>query len=132
MRQKPCLTAVDAQRIMDACKQEAAKNGRQVSIAIVDDTGYLLQFERLDGAGPMSCAVAMGKARTSSLWRRETKYWEERAEEKPTYRCLPDLLPVEGGVPIVCGGECIGGIGVSGAKSEEDARIAKAGADLLT
>src|SRR3989440_13091130 len=131
MRTKQCLTAADVQKMMAACKAEAAKNNWHVTVAIVDDAGYLLHLERLDGAGPMTAEVAAGKARTAAVTRRPTKFWEDRVKERPVFLKFPDNLPIQGGVPIMYQGECVGAIGVSGVHSHEDEQIANAGIGAL-
>jgi len=114
-----------------ACKAEAAKNKWNVTIAVVDDAGCLLYLERLDGAGPMTAEVATAKARTAAVWRRPTKFWEDRIKERPVFLKFPDNLPIQGGVPIVHQGDCVGAIGVSGVQSHEDEQIAGAGVAAL-
>ena len=131
MRNRPALTAADVQGMMAACKVEATKNHWNVSIAIVDDAGYLLHLERMDGAGPMTAEVATGKASTAALTRRPTKFWEDRIKERPVFLKFPDNLPIQGGVPIMHQTECVGAIGVSGVQSHEDEQIANAGVAAL-
>lgn len=131
MQYKPQLTCDDAGRILQAAKNEALAKGAKVSIAVVDAAGDLMAFDRLDGAIGPSCTVAIEKARTAALWKRDTLYWEKRLIDKPTYAQLPDNFAVEGGVPLEFESHCVGGIGVSGAKTEDDARIAAAGAAQL-
>ena len=131
MRDKPCLTAADVSKAMSACKAEAERNKWAVSIAIVDDGGYLLGFERLDGAPAIGAEVAIGKARTSALTRRPSKFFEDRVKERPSFVSFPAGLLIQGGVPIEHQGECLGGIGVSGVQSHEDEQIAQAGIDAL-
>ena len=131
MQHKPQLSQDDADRILQAAKSLAISNGWRVSIAVVDGAGDLLAFARLDGAIGPSCTVAIQKARTAALWKRDTLYWEKRVAEKPTYSQLPDNFAVEGGVPVEFEGQCVGGVGVSGAKTDDDARIAAAGAAQL-
>jgi len=131
MRTRPALTASDVQRMVAACKAEAAKNKWNVTIAVVDDAGCLLYLERLDGAGPMTAEVATAKARTAAVWRRPTKFWEDRIKERPVFLKFPDNLPIQGGVPIVHQGDCVGAIGVSGVQSHEDEQIAGAGVAAL-
>ena len=75
MRQKPALTAADCHKMMAACKAEAQKNKWAVTIAIVDDSGAALLLERLDGAGAISALVAMGKAQTSAVTKRPSKFF---------------------------------------------------------
>jgi len=132
MRNKPCLTSADAQKMMAACKAEAQKNKWAVTIAIVDDSGAALLLERMDGAGPISAEVAMGKARTSAVTKRPTKFFEDRIKERPAFVTFPTGgVMFQGGLPLVHQGECVGAIGVSGVQSHEDEQIAKAGADVL-
>ena len=90
MRNKPCLTSTDAHKMMAACKAEAQKNKWNVAIAIVDDSGAVILLERLDGAGAIASEVAMGKARTSAVTKRPTKFFEDRVKERPAFVDLPD------------------------------------------
>jgi uncharacterized protein GlcG (DUF336 family) len=132
MRQKSVLTAADAQKMMAACKAEAQKNKWAVTIAVVDDGGAALLLERLDGCGPMSAEVAMGKARTAALTGRPTKFFEDRVKERPAFLTFPTPgVMFQGGVPILHQGDCIGAIGVSGVQSHEDEQVAKAGVAAL-
>jgi glc operon protein GlcG len=131
MRNKPSLTASDVQKMVAACKNEATKNKWNVSIAVVDDAGYLLYLERLDGAGPVTAEVAMEKAITSARTRRPSKFWEDRIKERPSFMKFPGVLPLQGGVPVMYQNECVGAIGVSGVQSHEDEQIAGAGAAAL-
>ena len=131
MRNRPALTASDTQKMVAASRAEATKNKWSVSIAVVDDAGFLLHLERLDGAGPMTAEVASGKARTAAVTRRPTKFWEDRVKERPVFLKFPDNLPIQGGVPIMYQGECVGAIGVSGVQSHEDEQIANAGIGAL-
>ena len=131
MRTRPALTASDVQKIANACRNEASKNKWSVSIAVVDDAGYPLYLERLDGAGPMTAEVATAKARTAAVTRRPTKFWEDRVKERAVFLKFPDNLPIQGGVPLMYQGECVGAIGVSGVQSTEDEQIANAGVAAL-
>ena len=132
MRNKPCLTADDCHKMMAACKAEAQKNKWAVTIAIVDDSGAALLVERLDGAGAISALVAMGKAQTSALTKRPSKFFEDRIKERPGFVTFPTPgVMFQGGVPIVHQGECVGAIGVSGVQSHEDEQIAQAGVTAL-
>jgi uncharacterized protein GlcG (DUF336 family) len=127
MRNRPALTGADVQKMVAACRAEASKNKWNVSIAVVDDAGYLLYLERLDGAGPMTAEVATEKAKTAAVTRRPTKFWEDRVKERPVFLKFPGNLPLQGGVPVMYQGECVGAIGVSGVQSHEDEQIANAG-----
>lgn len=131
MRTRPCLTSEDAHRIMAACKAEASRNSWQATIVIVDELGALLLAERMDGVAPIAAEVALRKARTSAVTRRPTKFWEDRAKERPGFLTFPADMMLQGGVPLTYGGECVGGIGVSGVQSKEDEQIALAGLAAL-
>jgi glc operon protein GlcG len=131
MRHKPSLTAADAERMMSAAKREAVAREWNVAIAIVDDGGFLLRLDRLDGAGPQSPEVATLKARSAVLSRQPTKRLEDVARDRPGMLRFPDRLPLQGGLPIVHDGEFVGGIGVSGVQSHEDEQVAQAGLDAL-
>lgn len=131
MRTKTTLTAADAAIIITACKAEAAKNNWLVSIAVTDEAGYLIHLERLDGAGLPSAEVATLKARTAAISKAPTKALEDVVKERPAVALMPGRLPVQGGVPIIHNGECVGGIGVSGVKSHEDEIVAIAGREAL-
>ena len=131
MRTKTTLTAADAAIIIAACKVEAAKNNWNVSIAVTDEAGYLLHLERLDGAGLPSAEIATLKARTAAIAKAPTKVLEDVVKDRPAVGLMPGRLPVQGGVPIIHNGECVGGIGVSGVKSHEDEVVAIAGREAL-
>lgn len=133
MKQRPCLTLDDVRRVAAAAEAEAQRNGWAVTIAIADDGGHLLWLQRLDGAAPISARIAPAKARTAALGRRESKSYEEMINQgRHSFLSAPGLEGMlEGGVPIVVGGECIGAVGVSGVKSGEDAQIARAGIAAL-
>jgi uncharacterized protein GlcG (DUF336 family) len=131
MRDKPCLTPADAHKAMTACLAEADKNKWKVSIAIVDDGGFLMHFDRIDGVGPISTEVAVGKARTSALTKRPSKFFEDRVKERPAFANFPAGILIQGGLPIMVRGECVGAIGVSGVQSHEDEQIAQAGVSAI-
>lgn len=133
MQHKPMLTQDDAQRIGAAAAEEARRNGWAVTIAIVDDGGHLLWLQRLDGAAPISAEIAPGKARTAALGRRESRVYEEMINQgRTSFLSAPGLRGMlEGGVPALVEGHCVGAVGVSGVKSAEDAQIARAGIAAL-
>jgi len=116
---------------MAACRAEAEKNNWKVAIAVVDDGGYLLHFDRMDGVAPVSAEVAVGKARTSAMTRRPSKFFEDRVKERPAFANFPAGILIQGAVPVLVRNECVGAIGVSGVASHEDEQIAKAGAAAL-
>lgn len=133
MKHKPMLTLEDARRIATAAEAEAAAHGWAVSIAIVDDGGHLLWLQRLDGAPPVSAHIAPAKAHTAAIGRRESKVYEDMINQgRHSFLSAPALQGMlEGGVPIVHEGQCLGAVGVSGVKSTEDAQIARAGIAAL-
>jgi glc operon protein GlcG len=131
MRTKPCLTSADVKKMMGACLAEAERNHWKVAIAIVDDGGFLLHLDRMDGAAVTTAEVATGKARTSALTRRPSKDFEERVKERPAFLMFPAGLLVQGAVPIIHDDECVGAIGVSGVQSFEDEQVARAGVAAL-
>ena len=131
MRQKPCLTSSDVHKMAAACKAEAEKNKWSVTIAIVDDAGILLYLDRLDGASAPTAEVATAKAKTSAVTRRPSKFWEDRIKDRPAFLNFPGVLQIQGGLPILHQGECVGAIGVSGVQSHEDEQIAQAGVTAL-
>jgi glc operon protein GlcG len=132
MQSKPTLTLEDVKRIAAAAEAEALKNQWAVVIAVVDDGGHLLWLQRLDGAAPVSSSIAPAKARTAALGRRESRLYEDMINNgRMSFISAPLEGMLEGGVPIMVEGQCIGAVGVSGVKSSEDAQIAKAGIGAL-
>ncbi|OYQ40172.1 hypothetical protein CHU94_12715 [Rhodoferax sp. TH121] len=129
MKTKSVLEFADVKAIAAAAEAEALKNNWAVSIAIVDDGGHLLSFQRLDGAAPISAHIAPAKAHTAAMGRRESKVYEDMINGgRVSFLSAPHLEGMlEGGVPILKDGQCLGAVGVSGVKSNEDAQIAKAG-----
>ncbi|MDE2367437.1 MAG: heme-binding protein [Burkholderiales bacterium] len=132
MKTKPMLQGVDVRAIAAAAEAEAQRNGWAVTIAIADDGGHLLWLQRLDGAAPFSAQVAPAKARTAAIARRETKAYEDVINQgRYAFLSAPVDGMLEGGVPIMIEGQCVGAVGVSGVKSPEDAQIARAGIAAL-
>ncbi len=133
MNTKPYLDLADIQRIAAAAVAEATANSWVVTIAIVDDGGHLLWLQRADGAAPLSAHIAPAKARTAALGRRESKVYEDIINGGRTaFLTVPTIDGLlEGGVAILKDGHCLGAVGVSGVKSNEDAQIAKAGIAAL-
>jgi uncharacterized protein GlcG (DUF336 family) len=131
MKTRPMLTLEDCRRISAAAEAEAKKNGWNVCIAILDDGGHLLHLIRMDGATPANARIALEKGRTAAETRRSTANWQERVRARPEMLRMPQVTPVQGGLPIVVDGACVGGVGVSGVQSHEDEQIAKAGIDAL-
>ena len=133
MKSRPYLTLDDARAMAAAAEREAVANHWAVSIAIVDEGGHLLWLQRLDGAAPISAQIGPAKARTAALGRRESKVYEDVINQgRTSFLSAPSLEGMlEGGVPVMIDGQCIGAVGVSGVKSSEDAQIARAGIAAL-
>lgn len=129
MQNKATLELSDLKLIAAAAEAEALNNNWAVSIAIADDGGHLLWLQRLDGAAPISAQIASAKAHTSALGRRETRIYEELINGgRVSFLSAPGVQGLlEGGVPIMKDGQCLGAVGVSGVKSDQDAQIARAG-----
>lgn len=133
MQSKPILTLDEVKKIAAAAEAEAKNNNWPVTISIVDDGGHLLWLQRLDGAAPISAHIAPAKAKTAALGRRESKIYEDMINNgRFSFMTAPALEGMlEGGVPVLVNGECVGAVGVSGVKSSEDVQIAKAGIAAL-
>ena len=129
MKSKATLEFADVKTIAAAAEAEALKNNWAVTIAIVDDGGHLLHLQRLDGSAPVSSHIAPAKANTAALGRRESKVYEDMINGgRMSFLSAPLIHGMlEGGVPIMKDGQCLGAVGVSGVKSNEDAQIARAG-----
>ena len=134
MNTKPFLSMIDVKRVAAAAEAEAVTNKWAVTIAIVDDGGHLLWLQRLDGAPPISAQIGPAKAHTAALGRRESRVYEEIINGgRTSFLSAPGVAGLlEGGVPLMIDGQCLGAVGVSGVKSNEDAQIAKAGIAALS
>ncbi len=131
MKTRPELTLEDCKKMSAAAEAEARRNKWNVAIAILDDGGHLLHLVRMDGATPANAEIAEQKARTAATTRRSSKSWEERVAGGRLVMMKMPVLPVQGGLPIVYEGTCVGGIGASGVQSHEDEQIVQAGIDAL-
>ncbi|MBL8240287.1 MAG: heme-binding protein [Bryobacterales bacterium] len=125
---KKALTLEAAKKIAAAAEAEARKNNWNVVICVVDDGANLLYLQRMDGTQIGSVDIAQMKARTAVRMKRPSKVLEDGVLGGRTVMLkLPDVLPVEGGTPLVVDGQLIGAIGVSGVTSAQDGQIAGAG-----
>ena len=132
MNRKAVLSQAEVSQIIKAAHAEAQANQWAVTIVVVDDGGHPLALERLDGCAPGSAYIATEKARTSALGRRGSKNYEDMINGgRYAFLSAPLLTSLEGGVPIVFDGQVMGAVGVSGVKPEQDAQVAKAGAQCL-
>jgi uncharacterized protein GlcG (DUF336 family) len=133
MKPQNQLELADVKRIAAAAEAHAIAKGWAVSIAIVDAGGHLLWLQRLDGTAPISAQIAPAKAQTAALGRRESKVYEDMVNQgRMSFLSAPGLQGLlEGGVPILVDGQCVGAVGVSGVKSSEDVEIGRAGIAAL-
>ena len=133
MNTKPVLEYSDIKAIAAAAEAEAVKNNWAVTIAIVDDGGHLLYLQRMDGAAPISAHIAPAKANTAAMGRRDSKVYEDIVNGgRPAFLSAPTLQGMlEGALPIMKDGHCLGAVGVSGVKSAEDAQVARAGVAVI-
>ena len=126
------VTLEQARKYAAAAEAEARKNNWPVAIAVVDNSGLLVHFVRMDNTQTASVQVAIDKAVSSAMYRRPTKAFQDAvAGGGAGLRALNlrGASTVEGGLPLSMDGKIIGGIGVSGVTADQDGVVAKAGAD---
>ncbi len=123
-----------AKKVMVGAEAEAKKNNWNMVISVLDSGGHLVMLERMDGTQLGSIDAAKDKAYSAVLYRRPTKVFQDLVGQGgPNLRLLrlSGASPLEGGIPLMVDGKIVGAVGVSGAASEQDAQVAKAGADAL-
>jgi uncharacterized protein GlcG (DUF336 family) len=126
----PDIKLADAKRIASAALAEAQKNKWNVAVAIVDNHGSLVYYERMDDTQSASPVIAIEKARSAAMFRRPTRAMEDTINKgRVAFLGIPLATPITGGLPIVTGGKIAGAIGVSGVTSDQDEQVAKAGLD---
>jgi uncharacterized protein GlcG (DUF336 family) len=129
---KPVLTLEAAKRVAAAAEAEARRNNWAVSIAVLDDAGHLVLFQRMDGAKLVAIDIAIRKARTAVYFQGPTKDLEaEVAAGRTALLPIDGFMPLEGGVPLMVDGRMVGAVGVSGVTGAQDAQCATAGAAAL-
>lgn len=132
--ERQTLSIEDAKKVLVSAVDQAKKGAGTAAIAIVDDGGNLMLVERLDNTFAAGANISIGKARTSALFKKPTKFFEDVINKGRTaMTALNDFTPLQGGVPIIVDGQIVGAIGVSGAASaQQDEEIAIAGANALS
>jgi glc operon protein GlcG len=126
------VTLTQAKAIVTGAESEMRKNGWKMAVAIVEPSGDLVAFERLDDTQYGSLQVAQTKARAAAEFRRRTKEFADAVAGGATnVLTLPGAIAVDGGIPIVVDGKCIGAVGVSGGSADQDAQAALAGLATL-
>jgi glc operon protein GlcG len=130
----PPLQIENARKIMTAAEAEAIRNNWSVVIAIIDSGGNLVMLHRMDDVQLSSIELSQGKAKTALMFKRPTKVLDEAISSGGVglrFLALRDIVPLEGGLPILIDGKIVGAIGVSGVLSAQDAQIARAGLEAL-
>ena len=123
-----------AKKAIAAAEEEARKNGWSMAIAVVDNHGFLVAFEKMDDTHTASVQIAIDKATVAAMFRRPTKALQDAvAGGGAGLRILSvkGAIAIEGGFPIVVGGKIVGGVGASGANSDQDAQVARAAASAV-
>ncbi|HZS46680.1 MAG TPA: heme-binding protein [Blastocatellia bacterium] len=130
----PPISLSDAKKAAEAALSEARKNNWNMAVAIVDPSGDLVYYEKMDNTQTASAKISVNKARSAAIFKRPTKAFQDQITAGgPGLRILglEGAVPVEGGIPIVIAGKIVGAIGVSGDTSEHDAQCATAGVNTL-
>jgi uncharacterized protein GlcG (DUF336 family) len=127
----PPIDLATARGVAEAALAIAGQRGWRIAVAVVDPSGDLVHFARMDHTQRGSIDVAVEKARCAARFKRPTQAWEERVAASPAILALPGVLPLQGGVPLLARGEIVGAVGVSGALPAEDTACAEAGAAAL-
>ena len=129
------ISLEQAKKVIAGAEAEAKRNNWYMVIAVLDSGGHLVMLERMHGTQLGSIEAAKDKAYSAVLYRRPTKVFQDLVGQGgPNLRLLrlSGASPLEGGIPILVDGKIVGAVGVSGATSEQDAQVAKAGAEALT
>lgn len=124
MYSKPVLSSSQARAIADKALAVAEELNLGISVAVVDDGGYILAVQKMDKAGKLTPKVAVEKARTAALMRAPSGAMQSRLKDEPALLRLTDYLPMAGGLPVIHAGECAGAVGISGGTAEQDTHVA--------
>lgn len=128
------ISTDSAKQVAAAAVAESVKNRFKMAIAIVDTGGHLVYFERMQDTQTGSVELAIEKAKTSALFRRPTKLFQDGVAsggEGLRLLRLTGAIPIDGGMPIIQDGKVVGAIGISGGSGDQDGHIAKAGASAV-
>lgn len=129
---RPTISLAGARTVIAAAHAEAEKNGWYIAVAVVDASGELVALEKTDQAIPISPSVAIGKAKTAALLQLPSKEFESFINAgQPSFLSTPGTTPLEGGVPLMISGQCVGAVGISGAHGPNDSQVAEAAAKAL-
>jgi glc operon protein GlcG len=130
----PPVSVETAKKAAAAALAETRKNNWLMAVAVVDPSGNLVYYEKMDNTQLGSARVSVDKARSAALYKRPTKAFQDALAGGGAglrVLALEGAVPVEGGFPLIVDGKIIGAIGLSGDTSEHDAQCAKAGADAI-
>jgi uncharacterized protein GlcG (DUF336 family) len=130
----PPIGLENARKVMNAAEAEAAKNKWSIVVAILDSGGNLVMLHRGDDVQLSSIEIAQGKAKTALMFKRPSKVLDDAIAGGGgglRFLALKDIVPLEGGLPIVVDGKIVGAIGVSGVLSSQDTQAARAGIEAL-
>jgi uncharacterized protein GlcG (DUF336 family) len=130
--ERSSVTAELARAMIDAAERKAAEMGHPFVIAVVDDSGVLKAFSRMDGAALLSIQIAQDKAYTAAGFGLATDAWHDFVKDDPPLAMgaapgIDRLVVFGGGYPVKVGDAVIGAIGVSGGHYSQDMEVAKAG-----
>jgi glc operon protein GlcG len=122
------VNVAGAKKIAAGVIAECQKNGWNVAVAVVDNHGYLVYFERMDNTQTASMDIAVGKARAAATYRRPTRVFADVINKGGhATATLPGVFASPGGLPIMVDGKVTGGVGVSGVTGDQDEQCSKAG-----
>lgn len=130
----PPIGVENAKKIAAVALAEARKNNWNMAVAVVDPSGTLVYYEKMDNTQTGSADIAIEKAKTAALFKRPSKVFQDAVTGGGAgLRALavPGVVPVEGGIPLILDDKIVGAIGVSGDSSDHDALCAQAGVDAL-
>ena len=129
---KKALPLATAKKMAEAAEKFATQNKWRMVISIVDEGGNLVYLERMDGSQMGSIGVSQEKAVSSVKFSSPTKNFEDAVAKGGNNMLRLGVMPFEGGLPIVVGGQTLGAIGVSGGSAAQDGQVAKAAIEWLT
>lgn len=130
------LDQTEAQILISGARAKATDIGVPMCIAITDEAGQLVAFERMDGGKVTSTTIAIDKAFTAAAAKKAThEYGDISQPGKPAYGISSAiggrLMVVGGGLPVIVDGDVVGGIGISSGTPGQDQECAQAGIDHL-
>ncbi len=123
----PNVTQAMAEKAVNCAVAFAREKQWRIAVAVVDTHGFLVHYTKMDDTQTSGPVISIEKAKTAAMFRRPSRVFEEGLAKRPAYLGLPGVTPIIGGMPIVVDGQVIGGMGGSGAASDEDEQAVIAG-----